>query len=77
MNDTMNAALALNGRIFAMLSPAELEVFEIARAEGRRHGVIASIASTADPAELAKAKTQAQQDEIMRRTNSTVSVVRS
>lgn len=78
MNDTLKieSALALDGRIFAMLTPAELELFELARAEGRKHGVIATIESAADPVELAQAKSQAHQDEIMRRVNSTVSVVR-
>jgi len=78
MSNTLNieSALALDGRIFAMLTPAELELFEMARAEGRKHGVIATIISAADPAEVAQAKSQAHQDEIMRRVNSTVSVVR-
>ncbi|MHC8347732.1 hypothetical protein [Pseudomonas sp. RT6P73] len=78
MNNTLNieSALALDGRIFAMLTPAELELFELARAEGRKHGVIATILSAADSDEFAQANSQAHQDEIMRRMNGTVSVVR-
>lgn len=79
MSDSLNieSALALDGRNFAMLTSAELELFELVRAEGRKHGVIATIESEADPVELAQATSQTHQDEIMRRVNSTVSVVRS
>lgn len=79
MSNTMSveSALALDGRIFAMLTPAELELFKFYRDHGRKYGVVASIVSAADPVELAEAKTQAHQDEVMRRVNSTVSVVRS
>ena len=73
----VESALALNGRIFAMLSPEEVTLFEYMREQGRKHGVVASIVSQADPAELAKATSKANQDEVMRRANSTVSVVRS
>lgn len=79
MSNTMSieSALALDGRIFAMLTPAELELFKFYRNQGRKYGVVATIVSAADPAELAEAKTQAHQDEVMRRVNSTVSVVRT
>lgn len=70
-------ALRLNGLDFAMLDPAELELFDFFRKQGRKYGVVASIVSAADPAELAKANSQQQEDEIMRRVNSTVSVVLS
>lgn len=79
MSNTMSieSALALDGRIFAMLTPAELELFKFYRDQGRKYGVVATIVSAADPAELAEANNQAHQDEVMRRVNSTVSVVRS
>jgi hypothetical protein len=73
---SIEIALALDGRIFAMLTPSELELFKFYRDQGRKYGLVATIVSAADPAELAKAKTQAHQDEVMRRVNSTVSVVR-
>ncbi|TES71928.1 hypothetical protein [Pseudomonas syringae group genomosp. 3] len=79
MSNTMSieSALALDGRIFAMLTSAELELFKFYRDQGRKYGVVATVVSAADPAELALAKTQAHQDEVMRCVNSTVSVVRS
>ncbi|NMX83679.1 hypothetical protein HBO10_29680 [Pseudomonas sp. WS 5503] len=70
-------ALPLHGHNFAMLKPAELEVFDFFRKQGRKYGVVASIVSDADPVELAKASSQKQQDEVMRRTNSSVSIVLS
>ncbi|NAP32629.1 hypothetical protein [Pseudomonas syringae] len=70
------SVLALHGRIFAMLTTTELELFEFYRKAGRKYGVVVDLVSDADPAELAKAKSQAHKDEIMRISNSTVSVVR-
>jgi hypothetical protein len=70
-------ALRLNGKVFAMLDPGELEVFDFVRKHGRKYGVVATVMSEADPAELAKAGSLQQKDEIMRRVNSTVSVVLS
>jgi hypothetical protein len=74
---TVEAALALDGKIFAMLTPEEKEVLDFYRARGRKYGVSASIINKADPAELARAGTETQADEIKRRANSIVSVVRS
>ncbi len=70
-------ALPLHGQNFAMLKPADLEVFDFFRKQGRKYGVVASIVSDADPVELAKASSQQQQDEVMRRANSSVSIVLS
>ncbi|MBJ2202653.1 hypothetical protein P5706_36505 [Pseudomonas sp. ChxA] len=70
-------ALPLHGLNFAMLKPAELEVFDFFRQQGRKYGVAASVVSDADPAELENATSQQHQDEIMRRANSSVSVVLS
>lgn len=73
---SIELALALDGEIFAMLTDAQLQLFSYYRTHGRKHGIIATIVSAADPVELADAKSQEHQDEIMRRVNSTVSVVR-
>lgn len=72
----VEAAFALHGRIFAMLSADELEVLAFYRQQGRKFGVDAHIDSAADPAELERARSEAQADEVMRRANSTVSVTR-
>ncbi|MFL1449149.1 hypothetical protein ACI77O_12210 [Pseudomonas tritici] len=68
-------ALRLDGKVFAMLDPGELEVFNFFRNQGRKYGVEASIVSPADVAELATAKSQEHQDETNRQVNSTVRVV--
>lgn len=75
-NPSIESVLALNGHVFAMLTPDELQAFEFYRAQGRKCGLAVSIDSPADPAELAKATSQAAADEIMRRVNSTVLVER-
>nr|WP_192963299.1 hypothetical protein [Pseudomonas fluorescens]CEK42099.1 hypothetical protein PQBR57_0146 [Pseudomonas fluorescens SBW25] len=67
-------ALKLNGKVFAMLDPAELEVFDFFRKYGPKYGVVATIVSESRHAELAKASSTQQEDEIMRRVNGTVSV---
>ncbi|TWI49003.1 hypothetical protein IQ22_04137 [Pseudomonas duriflava] len=74
---TVEAALALDGKIFAMLTPEEKRLLHFYRAHGRKYGVSASIINKADPDDLARARTEAQAEEIMRRANSIVSVVRS
>ncbi|MPQ69324.1 hypothetical protein [Pseudomonas sp. MWU12-2323] len=74
---SVESVMALNGRIFATLSPDEVKVQEFYRVQGRKYDVAVSIISLAEPAELAKASSRADADEIMRRANSTVSVVRS
>jgi len=66
---------ALDGRIFATLSPPELATFEFYRAQGRRYGVHATVVSAADPELLAQSKTRQQEDAIMRSVNSTISIV--
>lgn len=69
--------MALDGRIFAMLTPEEFEVIEFYRDQGRKYGVALSIINQADPTELAKATSKAAADEIMRRANSAVAVKKS
>lgn len=74
---SIELVLGLDGRVFSTLTPAELELFKFYRDKGRKFGVVATILTAADLAELAEANSQAHQDEIMRRVNSTVSVIRS
>jgi hypothetical protein len=69
--------MALDGRIYAMLSEGEREVLDFYRKQGRKYRVAVSIISKADPTELALARSEAQADEIMRRANSIVSVTKS
>lgn len=66
--------LALDGKIFAMLSPAELEVFDFYRAQGRKFGVQANVVSDADPQGHLDRTISRRDDEILRQTNSRVSV---
>lgn len=73
-NPSIDSVVALNGRIFAMLTPAEHDVLMFYRNQGRKFGVAVSITSEADPDELASAPSQQAADEILRRVNSTVSV---
>lgn len=65
---------ALDGRIFAMLTTYEARVLDFYRQQGRRFGVTVAIINKADSAELASARSEAQADEIMKRSNSRVSV---
>lgn len=68
------AVKALDGRIFAILSPAECKTLEFYRAQGRKFGVAVSIINKADPSELALARSQSHADEIMKKANSLISV---
>lgn len=74
---SIESVVALDGRVFAMLSPEEVKVLEFYRDQGRKYGVALSIINKADPAELAKASSKAEADDVMRSANSIVSVVRS
>jgi hypothetical protein len=74
-NPTIEAIKALDGRIFAMLDTAEMEVLDFYRAQGRKFGVAVSIENKADPATLAAAKSQKQADAILKSANSRISVV--
>ncbi len=73
---SIESVMALDGRIFAMLSEGEREALDFYRTQGRKYGVAVSIINKADPDELAQARTEAQADEIMRRANSIVSVTK-
>jgi hypothetical protein len=71
---SIESVIALNGRIFAMLSPDEVKVLEFYRDQGRKYGIALSIINQADPTELAKATSKAAADDILRRANSVVTV---
>lgn len=77
-NDTeqpsIEAIKALDGRIFAMLTLEEAATLNFYRDRGRKYGVAVSIINEADPEELAKAPSRLQADEILKRSNSRVSV---
>lgn len=68
---------ALDGRIFATLTPAEVNVLDFYRTHGRKFGVTVSIINKADADELARARSQDQADSIMKKANSLVAVVLS
>jgi hypothetical protein len=73
-NPSIAAVKELDGKIFALLDADEMRVFDFYREKGRKFGVSVSVINEADPAELARAKTQEHADQIMKRANSLVSV---
>lgn len=73
-NDSIAAVRALDGRIFATLSDEEMAVLNVFRDTGRKFGVAVSIINEADPEELARASSREQAEQILKRTNSRVSV---
>lgn len=64
----------LDGKIFAMLNEREREVLSFYRDRGRKFGVVVEIVNEADTGELSRARSQAQVDAILARTNSRVKV---
>lgn len=64
----------MDGKIFAMLTERENLVLDFFRKQGRKFGVSIRIDNEADPELLAKAKNEAQADEIMKTANSRVYV---
>lgn len=71
---TIDQVMALDGRIFAMLTPEEAAVLDFYRKQGRKYDVAVSIINKADPIEVARAGSPAEADAIMKRANSLVSV---
>lgn len=65
---------ALDGKIFAMLDENERNVLRFYKEQGRKFGVAVSIINDADPMELAAARSPQEADEIIRRSNSRISV---
>jgi hypothetical protein len=77
MNDTtpsIDAVRALDGRIFAMLTPNEEEVLNFYRAQGRKFSVTVRIINEADPERLAAAVSRQEADVILKSANSRVMV---
>ncbi|WP_334043639.1 hypothetical protein [Burkholderia ambifaria] len=66
---------ALNGKILAMLSEDEQAVLDFYRLQGRKYGVTISAVNEANPEELARATSREQADQILKRSNSRVSVI--
>lgn len=66
----------IDGKIFALLSKNELEVYTFFRDEGQRVGVSVKILpdSDVDRHLLENAKSQGDKEEILRRSNSKISV---
>lgn len=71
-----HAALALHGRIYAMLTKEESEVLRFYTQQGRKYGIRVRIESAANPAELEAATCPEHAEAIIRKANSTVSVTR-
>lgn len=66
---------ALDGRIFAMLTPDEKSLLEFFQNCGRKYGVAISIVNLASREELMKATSKEQADQILSAANSKVSVI--
>jgi len=70
----VDKAKALDGKIFAMLTEKEKSTLEYFRQHGRKYGVSVRIISDADTEELATAKSKEQADEILKSSNSKITV---
>lgn len=70
----IEAVKALDGRIFAMLTPNEEALLNVYRDQGRKWGVSVSIINDADPLELANAPSRLLADQILKSANSRVNV---
>lgn len=66
--------MALDGKLFAMLSERETEVLNFHRDRGRKFGVSVSIKNEADPKAMASARSKQDADQVLRSANSRVSV---
>lgn len=71
---SIEAIKALDGKIFAMLTTEEEATLNFYRDRGRKFGVAVSIINDANPEELAKASSRLQADQILKQSNSRVSV---
>ena len=66
--------MALDGKIFAMLTPVEMATLDFYRDRGRKFGVSVSILSDTDQDELINTASRQQADEILKRSNSRIGV---
>lgn len=71
---TIEQVKALDGCVFGMLTAEEVAVLDFYRKQGRKYDVAIFIISKADPGDLARARSQAEADAIMKSANSVVSV---
>ncbi len=71
---SIEAIKALDGKIFAMLTPEETATLDFYRAQGRKYGVSITIINKADQATLAAAKSRHEADHILKSANSTIHV---
>ncbi|WP_321944465.1 hypothetical protein [Paraburkholderia tropica] len=74
-HDGIASVQALDGRIFATLSDDEMATLNFYRDQGRKFGVSVCIDNDADPAELARAVSREQTDQILKRANNRVHVL--
>ena len=72
---TLESIRALNGRIFATLSPKEHEVFDFYAAQGRKFEVEISIVKDGVAIDLDDAPGRARAEAIIKASDSKVSVV--
>lgn len=70
----IDSVRALDGRIFATLSPDECSVLRFYRMRGRKFGVAITFAGDVDEAAMAAATSLLHEDEILRRSNNRVTV---
>lgn len=68
---------ALNGKIFAMLTPDEEATLNFYRYRGRKFGVVVTIINEANPMQLARAHSKDAVDQVLKSANSRISVVLS
>lgn len=71
---TLDAVQALDERIFATLSADEQTVLDFFRDQGRKYEVSINIVNKADPDELARTRSRAQADQVLKSANSVVRV---
>lgn len=71
---TLEDVLALDGRIFAVLNDGEERVLNFYRDRGRKYGVTIKIINESDPEELARASSREHADQILKNSNSKLSV---
>lgn len=70
----IDAIKALDGKLFAMLTPAEEIILNFYRDQGRKYGVTVTITNETDPDALANAKSKQEMDYILKSSNSVICV---
>lgn len=72
---SIESVKALNGKIFAMLTPDEEATLNFYRHRGRKFGVAVTISNEANPKQLARARSEEALDQVLKSANSRISVV--